>query len=306
MGKLVGIINDLSFPFAYPEDYKKTKELRDSQLENAEHVMNKINSEISNLLKDSLGYIPKIDQRVKGLYSLYKKLDRRDWNTDEIYDLVALRIIVKDIPECYKALGAVHGQWKPVPGRVKDYIAVPKPNGYRSLHTAIFSGDGSIVEVQFRTEDMHQFNEFGVASHHSYKSAQFHKSKNESFAWVEQLGEFQKADVSPSDYIHRLKTDFFQDRIFVFTPKGDVIDLPTGATVLDFAYFIHTKIGEHAGGGKVNGKFVALKTPLNNEDIVEIVVNSKSHPTDKWLEQCVTSNAIGYIRRYIKKVHILE
>lgn len=301
MGKLVVILNDLAFPYAYPEKYKKTKDIRDTRLTNAEATITKMYRNFNVELTKTLGYTPQVDKRVKGMFSLYKKLERKKWNIDEVYDLVALRAIVKTLPDCYQGLGAVHAHWRPVPGRVKDYIAVPKPNGYQSLHTAVFSGDGPIVEIQLRTEEMHEFNEFGIASHHAYKNASNGGAKGESFAWIQQLRLFQNADLSPSDYLKRLRTDFFQDRIFVLTPKGDVIDLPIGATILDFAYAVHTQVGEHASGGKINGKFMALKSPLKSEDIVEIITNTKAHPTDKWLEYCVTSNAISRIRHYIKK-----
>lgn len=301
MGKLVVILNDLAFPYAYPEAYKKTKDIRDTRLKNADATITKMYRDLTVELSKTFDYMPQIDKRIKGMFSLYRKLERKKWNIDEVYDLVALRIIVKSIPDCYQGLGAVHAHWRPVPGRVKDYIAVPKPNGYQSLHTAVFSGDGPIVEMQLRTEEMHEFNEFGVASHHNYKNSANGGSAGESFAWIQQLRLFQNADISPSDYLKRLRTDFFQDRIFVFTPKGDVIDLPIGATILDFAYAVHTEIGMHASGGKINGKYMALKTPLKSEDIVELVTNPKAHPTDKWLEYCVTSNAISRIRHYIKK-----
>lgn len=304
MGKLVNTINDLAFPYAYPAEYKKTKDHMNTQLKNAEGTVTKMYRDLSADLHNSLGYSAKIDKRIKGTYSLYKKLERKNWNIEEVYDLVALRAVVKSVSDCYQALGAIHNHWRPLPGRIKDYIAVPKPNGYQSLHTAVFSGDGPIVEIQVRTDEMNDFNEYGVASHHSYKhSSGAHGDGKETFAWIEQLKLFQGADLSPSDYLKRLKTDFFQDRIFVFTPKGDVIDLPQGATILDFAYAVHTQVGEHASGGKINGKYMALKTPLHSEDVVEIVTNSKAHPTDKWLEYCITSNAIGRIRRYVKKVN---
>lgn len=304
MGKLVNTINDLAFPYAYPEEYKRTKDLMVARVKKADNTITKMYRGISADLHNTLGYTPKIDKRIKGTYSLYKKLLRRKWNIDEVYDLVALRAIVNSVSDCYQSLGAIHNHWRPLPGRVKDYIAVPKPNGYQSLHTAVFSGDGPIVEVQIRTAEMHEFNEYGVASHHSYKNSHLQKGPDkESFAWIQQLREFQNADISPSDYLKRLRTDFFQDRIFVFTPKGDVIDLPSGATVLDFAYTVHTQIGEHASGGKINGKYVALKTPLNSEDVVEIVTNPKSKPSDKWLEMSITSNAIGRIRRFVKRSH---
>ncbi|HPD99000.1 MAG TPA: RelA/SpoT family protein, partial [Candidatus Saccharibacteria bacterium] len=298
MGKLVTTINDLAFPYAYPEEYTKTKKLMVARLKKAEGTIKKIYRGMLVTVNASIGYTPQIDKRVKGTYSLYKKLERKHWNEDEIFDIVALRVITHTVADCYSALGAVHNHWRPVPGRIKDYIAVPKPNGYQSLHTAIFSGDGPIVEVQFRTQEMHEFNEYGVASHHSYKNTTLQKGiYKETFAWIEQLREFQNAELTPSDYLKRLKTDFFQDRIFVFTPKGDVIDLPFGATLLDFAYAVHTQIGEHANGGKINGKYMALKTILHNEDIVEVDTNSKSHPSDKWLDMCITSNAQGRIKR---------
>jgi GTP pyrophosphokinase len=302
MGKLVVTINDLAFPYAYPEEYKKTKQLMDTQLKKADGTIKKIYRGMMVTLSDNLGYTPKIDKRVKGTYSLYKKLERKHWRTESIYDLVAFRVITNTVADCYSALGAVHNHWRPVPGRVKDYIAVPKPNGYQSLHTAIFSGDGPIVEVQIRTQEMHEFNEYGVASHHSYKNSSLQKGVyKETFAWIEQLREFQNVDLSNSDYLKRLRTDFFQDRIFVYTPKGDVIDLPFGATILDFAYAVHSEIGDHASGGKINGKYMALKSQLHSEDIVEIEKNVKSHPSDKWLEMCITSTAQGRIKRYLKK-----
>ncbi len=302
MGKLVTTINDLAFPYAYPEEYEKTRKLMVARLKKAEGTIKKVYRGMLVTVSESLGYTPKIDKRIKGTYSLFKKLERKHWNEDEIFDLVALRVITDTVADCYSALGAVHNHWRPVPGRVKDYIAVPKPNGYQSLHTAIFSGDGPIVEVQFRTQEMHEFNEYGVASHHNYKNNALQRGiHKETFAWIEQLREFQNAEISPTDYLKRLRTDFFQDRIFVFTPKGDVIDLPFGATILDFAYAVHTQVGEHANGGKINGKYMALKSILHSEDIVEIDTNAKSHPSDKWLEMCITSDAQVRIRRYLKR-----
>jgi GTP pyrophosphokinase len=303
VGKLVGTINDLAFPYAYPDEHKRTKVLMDAQIKKSATTITKMYRDLATDLHIVLGYSPAIDKRIKGTYSLYKKLERNNWDVESIYDLVALRAIVNNLNDCYTALGAVHEHWRPIPDRIKDFIAVPKPNGYQSLHTTVFSGDGLRVEIQIRTAEMHEFDEYGIASHHSYKMDQFHKEGSGSFAWVEQLRDFQKAKLSPSDYLKRLSTDFIQDQIFVFTPMGDVIDLPVGATVLDFAYALHSEIGEHASGGRINGKFKALKTPLTNGDILEIITNSKSRPTDKWLDQCVTVAALTRIRRYIKKQH---
>ena len=304
MGKLVVLINDLAFPYAYPEDYKRTVAVMESFIRNSNETVKKIHRDLSADLYNSLGYLPKIDERIKGTYSFYKKLSRKKWNVSEIYDLIAIRAIVKTIPDCYQALGVIHNHWHPVPGRVKDYIAVPKPNGYRSLHTTVFSGDGHIIEIQIRTPEIHEFNEYGMASHHEYKlSVLQDKSDKESFAWIEQLRELQKSNLTTNDYYASLKTDFFQDRIFVFTPKGDVVDLPAEATILDFAYAVHTEIGEHAGGGRINGKFMALKTPLKSEQIIEIITNSKARPSDKWLEMCITNTAHSNIRKNIKNQH---
>lgn len=304
MGKLVSTISDLAFPYAYPDEYRRTKKIMDELITDAESTVTKMYRGLSVDLNETLGYTPKIDKRIKSSFSLYKKLLRKKWNTESVYDIVALRAIVNTVSDCYQALGAIHGHWRPVPGRIKDYIAVPKPNGYQSLHTAVFSGDGPIVEIQIRTQEMHEFNEFGVASHHSYKNSHLQKGTDkESFAWIEQLREFQSAELTSSDYLKRLRTDFFQDRIFAFTPKGDVIDLPAGATILDFAYAVHTQIGSHASGGKINGKFMALKTPLVSEQIVEIITSPRAKPSDKWLEMCITSNALNKIRRQNKKQH---
>lgn len=301
MGKLVSLIDDLAFPYAFPEEYKRTKRIMDSLVKNADGTVKKMHRDLSLDLFNSLKYLPKIDKRVKGTYSLYKKLVRKKWNIEEIYDLIAIRTIVKSVPDCYQALGVIHQHWKPVPGRIKDYIAVPKPNGYQSLHTAVFSGDGRIIEVQVRTDEMHNFNEYGLASHHNYKNSYNQRGTDkESFAWIEQLRELQESNLNSSDYYTHLETDLFQDRIFVFTPKGDVVDLPFNATILDFAYAVHTEIGEHSAGGRINGKYMALKTPLKNEQIIEIVTNSKSKPSDKWLEMCITNTAISSIRKSLK------
>jgi guanosine-3',5'-bis(diphosphate) 3'-pyrophosphohydrolase len=306
MGKLVSTINDLAFPYAYPEDYQKTKTLMDDQIKKSAITITKMYRDLTVDLHQALGYSPIIDKRIKGIYSLYKKLERYNWDVETVYDLVALRAIVKTLNDCYQALGAVHEHWRPVPNRIKDFIAVPKPNGYQSLHTAVFSGDGLRVEIQIRTAEMHEFDEYGIASHHSYKMDQLNTGNyQESFAWINQLREFQKAKINPSDYLKRLELDFIHDRLFVFTPKGDVVDLPIGATVLDFAYAIHSRVGEHAIGGRIDGKYVGLKTILTSENIVEIVTSPKVHPTIKWLDQCITSSALNKIRGYVNKSHEL-
>lgn len=296
MGKLTGIINDLAFPYAMPDEYKKTIELRENILKREDKIIEEMYRDTLHILTESLGYTPHVDRRKKGLYSFYKKMERYDWNAEKIYDLMAIRAIVRDESDCYKALGAIHGKWRPVPGRIKDYIATPKPNGYQSLHTSVFTGRGNVLEVQIRTQAMHDFAEYGIASHHTYKvdSEVGHKGK---FDWISQLGAVKREDQTQDEYLKELKTDFFADRIFAMTPEGDVIDLPQGATILDFAFAVHTELGLTAQGGKINGNYKALKTPLASEDIVEIVPGKLAKPTTDWLEWSVTNLAHSRIRK---------
>lgn len=302
IGQLVAEINDLAFPYAYPEQYAKTKAIRDAQTKREDETVKKMYRDILSETTPTLGFQPKIDTRVKSLYSLYKKLEKKDWNIEEIFDLIAIRLIVKSNSDCYKALGILHAHWRPVPGRVKDYISMPKSNGYRSLHTTVFSGSGNMIEIQIRTNEMHLHNEYGIASHHEYKSG---KEKdyisNQTFNWLAQLKEFQNETTTETEYLGRLHTDFFQNRIFCMTPMGDVIDLPEGATVLDFAFAVHSEIGCRATGAKVDGKFVALKTVLSDQQIVEIVVDKKATPSKKWLEWVATSHAQEKIKRELGK-----
>lgn len=301
IGQLVTTINDLAFPYAYPEEYQKTKKLLESRLKAEKDIITKIYRNLLSELTPALGYAPLIDKRIKGMFSLYTKLIRKDWNIDEIFDLIAIRVIVDKIPDCYTALGAIHAHWKPVPGRVKDYIALPKPNGYQSLHTVIFSGGGPRVEIQIRTKEMHAYNEYGIASHQLYKNDQLGTTTDHTKEWFKQLGEFQKVNSSSDNYLEELASNFFSTRIFVLTPEGDVMDMPVGSTILDFAYLIHSDIGDSAIGGRMNGQFYALKTPIENESIVEIVTDKKSKPSEKWLDWVRTNHAKEKIKRRINK-----
>jgi len=238
---------------------------------------------------------------MKGTYSLYKKLIEKKMDITKIYDIMAIRVIVPTVADCYGVLGIVHANWRPLPGRIKDYIAFPKPNGYQSLHTTVFTGDGGIIEVQIRTEEMHQEAEYGIASHLGYKEG-ITKNKmsindiSKKYAWFKQLVELQENVSQTGEFLNHLKVDFFENRAFVFTPKGDVIDLPEGSSPIDFAYAIHSEIGDHVSGAKVNGKFVAITTPLHNGDIVEIETKKSVSPTRKWLEGSKTTLAKRHIR----------
>ncbi|MEK7505937.1 MAG: HD domain-containing protein, partial [Patescibacteria group bacterium] len=320
-------LEDLAFKYVYPDGYKKVEALIEERSEKSQDRLEDILKDIKkNLAKEGLTKF-RSDYRIKGLYSLYKKLERKEWDIEKVYDIAAVRIFVETVADCYKALGAVHASRRPLVGRIKDYIAVPKPNGYRSLHTTVFTGDGGIVEIQIRTEEMHREAEFGIASHLAYKGSMekislspnliwlrnllpyqrpvsFSKDKRKAIKftdvphWIKQMADAQQA-ARPEDFTKNLKSDFFGHRIFVFTPHGDVVDLPIDSSPIDFAYAIHSDIGDHASGAKVNGKMVSFDTKLKNGDIVEIVVKKNAHPTAKWLEFAKTTMAKKHIQTRI-------
>jgi GTP pyrophosphokinase len=313
MGKLKGQLEDKAFPYAFPEDYKKVKEMFEATKSASEDYLLKILEKVKEELNIfNIKYI-KIDHRLKHLYSLYEKLKRNNWDIQKIYDIAAMRIIVKDISICYQVLGIIHGLYKPVPGRFKDYIAMPKPNGYQSLHTTVFDGEGGTFEVQIRTEKMHIEAEYGIASHLLYKEIgdtkkiKNKKDKNkinnlkEKVAWTKDLLKMQENTEENKNYLKNLKEEFLSQRIFVHTPKGDIIELPNGAGVLDFAYTVHSDIGNHVSSVMVNGKLVSLETRLKNRDIVEVHTKEEAKPTRKWLDYAFTSLAKRHIRNYLKE-----
>lgn len=322
IGQLKGALEDQAFPYVDREAYEETRKLHKQRSKEHLKLLKKVDRALKRMLAEEKIKIVKSDYRIKHLYSLYQKLKRKDMNIDKVYDIAALRIIVPTIETCYKTLGIIHKRWKPLPGRIKDYIATPKPNGYRSLHTTIFTGDGSIVEIQIRTPEMHRQAEFGVASHVSYKegaddsnvawirrllAAPFKKKtandrqERETPPWLEDLTAAQKNIDDPQEFLQTLKTDFFNNRVFVFTPKGDVIDLPSGATPIDFAYAVHTDIGNHVAGVKINEKMSSIHSTLENGDIVEIVTKDNAHPTQKWLDHVKTTLARRHIRTAVQK-----
>lgn len=301
MGRLTKEIEDLAFPFAYPKEYKMVEEMLKQRKNTDEKYVEKVYKSLKKELAAQGIKDIRTDYRLKHKYSLYRKLQRKDMDGDTVYDIVALRVIVPTIEDCYRVLGLVHTMWRPLPGRIKDYIALPKTNGYRSLHTTIFTGDGGIAEIQIRTPEMHSQAEFGIASHFMYKQLQQGKPvSNEHSGWLKNLSDLQKDEKKPSQFLNNLLTDFFSDRIFIFTPKGDVIDLPKGSSVLDFAYAVHSELGNHAQGAKINNKYSALKTELHNNDIVEIEKNPSTAPTSKWLDFVKTTLARKHINKYLK------
>lgn len=306
MGQIKGQLEDDSFPYIQPDEYKETLKLRQSKAKEFEKKLEKVSRDLAKKLAKEGILKFKTDFRVKHIYSLYKKLLRHDMDIEKIHDILALRIIVPTTEDCYRVLGIIHGAWRPLPGNLKDYIAVPKPNGYQSIHTVVFTGDGGIVEIQIRSEKMHEEAEFGIASHLAYDESGKPKSGgilNEKLKWLNDLIEWQK-NVGAKNFLENIKTDFFTDQIFVFTPIGDVVELPDGASPIDFAYLIHSDIGDHAFGAKINGKFSSFDTKLKNGDIVEIITKESSAPSAKWLEYAKTNEAARKIKLSIGKADI--
>ncbi|OGI57017.1 hypothetical protein A3B85_02650 [Candidatus Nomurabacteria bacterium RIFCSPHIGHO2_02_FULL_37_13] len=307
MGKLKGDMEDAAFPYAYPEEYKQIEEIIKGKKTYYEKYLTEVSEELKKeLQKNKIKFI-EINYRIKHKYSLYKKLLRYDMDIEKIYDIVALRIVVDTIEDCYRVLGIIHSIWNPLPGRIKDYIAVPKPNGYRSIHTTIFTGLGGVAEIQIRTKEMHAEAAYGIAAHFAYKEQGGKKIQDDKnkFKWIEELKELKYFPDDPKKFIDHLKMDFFKDRIFIFTPKGDVIDMPEDSTPLDFAYSIHSDIGNHTFGAKINNKMSQLFTKLKNGDIVEIVTKKDSRPSSKWLEYVKTTIAKKHIRSYLEKNSLL-
>lgn len=304
MGELKGQLEDLAFKYLYPEKYGWLLNEMTERYETRKNYINKLGPIIYKIFKSDDIAPLEIHARAKHFYSLYKKLLRYQMDFDKIHDLVAARIIMKNVEDCYLALGAIHQVWKPVPGLIKDYIATPKPNGYQSLHTSVFGPEGKITEIQIRTPDMHEKAENGIAAHwaykeHNYRNYDFKIIKKE-LAWVEQLHEWQKAVRGSDEFIQSLKIDFLKDRIFVLTPKGDALDLPEGATPVDFAYAIHSDIGHQCAGAKINGKITPLNTELQSGDAVEILIQKNKKPSEDWLGFVKTNLARDRIRSAVK------
>lgn len=285
-------LEDLAFPYVFPEEYKLTRKILGKRREEQKKYLNDLVPLTKEKLEENNLHPKDIKFRTKHLYSIWRKLQKEEMDIRRIHDLVAMRIIMNNIEECYAALGFIHQMWKPVPGRFKDYIALPKPNGYQSLHTTVFAKNGRILEIQIRTPQMDEEAEWGIAAHWIYdslkKTERYKKRKRfsppKNFYWINQLREWQKTFYKSEEFLSALKVDFFKDRIFVLTPKGDIIDLPDGATPIDFAYQIHTDIGNQAAGAQVNGKLVPLNYKLKSGEVVEIIIKKKKNPSSSWLE----------------------
>jgi len=316
-------LEDAAFPYALPKDYEKTRELLKERKNENEKRLEKTEHDLKRELGEAGIREFRTEARVKGVYSMFRKLERKQWDMTKIYDIIALRIVCPSVADCYSALGIIHGHWRPVPGKIKDYIAFPKPNGYQSIHTTVYTGDGGALEMQLRTEAMHREALYGIASHLTYKdSQQGTKSTRRSLEWIRQFFPGKNATATPTaegakagvpewvkdlahtemgadeseEYMDTLRTDFFSHRVFVFTPKGDVIDLPIAATPIDFAYAVHSDLGNKMSGARVNGKMVSLDTALRNGDMVEIITKPSAKPSRKWHDIAKTNMAKKQIR----------
>ncbi len=343
MGKLRKELEDLAFPYVYPNEAKRVETVLNSRAKKNEELLERERKTLQKRLAESGLADFHTFYRVKGRYSLYHKLKRKEWDINAVYDLLAMRVVVKSVEDCYRVLGIVHELWRPLPKRVKDYIAFPKPNGYQSIHTTVTTGNGVIMEIQIRTLKMHQEAEFGVASHILYKQpevsdkvaekpsmfsalipALFRPFKGRATnsekietvklephhqkipRWISQIGQiYTETQHSTKNFVEDMHSDFFSNRIFVFTPIGDVVDLPVGATPIDFAYAIHSEVGDHTASAKVNKKMVQLDYELKNGDIVEIETRKNAHPSQKWLDFTKTSVARKRIRSALGQDTIL-
>jgi GTP pyrophosphokinase len=309
MGEMKGRLEDGAFRYVYPKEYQWVKDLARSTREGKQEYLDRIMRMSQELLTDAGLPQVEVHGRSKHLYSLYRKLLKNERNIARIYDIIAVRVIVPTVADCYAALGIIHSKWTPLKGRIKDYIAQPKPNNYRSLHTTVFCEEGEIVEFQIRTPEMHAENEYGIASHWSYdehakKYGNAVDTQSPPPKWVYDLSQIQQelADKKTvMESLEDLKIDVFQDRIFVFTPKGDVIDLPEESTVVDFAYAIHTDIGNTCTSSKVNEEVAPLERILKNGDMVEILIDkSRKGPNPDWLKFVKTHHARSKIRQFAK------
>ena len=305
-------LEDLSFKYLYPEEYHELVEginkKRDERLKFIEKIMEDIRIELKKQKIDA-----EVTGRAKHLYSIYRKMKRDNKTLEQIYDLFALRILVNSVKDCYAALGVVHELYSPMPGRFKDYIAVPKPNMYQSIHTTLLGEKGTPFEVQIRTWDMHKIAEYGIAAHWAYKEASYFgrkqsvKVEQDKLAWLRETLEWQKDMQDPQEFLETLKTELFEDEVYVFTPKGEIKVLPRGATSIDFAYSIHAEIGHHMTGCKINSKMMPIITPLNTGDIVEIITSENSKgPSRDWLKFVKSTSAKNRIKSWFKKAQKAE
>jgi GTP pyrophosphokinase len=301
MAKLRWELEDLAFKHLEPDEYKSLAKKVSQKRGEREALIKQLKDPLESSLSRSGIKEVDVTGRPKHLWSIYKKMKQREKPYEEIYDLLAIRVLVNTVPDCYHALGVIHDGWTPVQERIKDYIAQPKSNGYQSLHTTIFGPGRQLYEVQIRTRSMHRTADYGIAAHWRYKEDAKNDDLDRHLSWFRQVLELQMDAKTPDEFLEFLKLDLYQDEIFVFTPTGDVIQLPKGATPIDFAFAVHTEIGLHCAGAKVNGRIAPLSRPLRNSETVEIITSSTAKPTRDWLAHVRTGRARHKIRQVLKR-----
>jgi GTP pyrophosphokinase len=301
MSKIKNELEELAFKYLEPKAYESLRSRVESRRRATQGMIAELKKTITATLAEAQVPVIEIDGRIKRLFSIHQKLKRQKIDLEQVYDLVAIRIVTHTVKDCYAALGIIHQTWSPVPGRIKDFIAMPRPNGYQSLHTSVISERGFPFEVQIRTAEMHRQAEEGIAAHWKYKEGRVGAGRDEQyFLWIRQLLEWQQEVRDPQEFLQNLKIQLYPDEVYIFTPKGEVKALPRDATPVDFAYSIHTDIGHQCVGARINGKMVPLRTKLRNGDIVEIVTAAGHKPSRDWLTFVVTSRARGKIRHFIQ------
>jgi len=304
MGKIRGELEDLGFRYVDPIGYQQVHDAVEARRKAGEAFLSRVETVFRDKLKEA-GITATVESRIKRLYSIHKKLQRQHITVEQVYDLYAMRVITQSIQDCYAVLGIIHNLWRPVPGRIKDFIAMPRPNLYQSLHTSVISEEGTPFEVQIRTEEMHKMAEEGIAAHWKYKDGPVSAQDEQRLAWLRQVVEWQRDVSDPSEFLSTLKIDLYPEEVYTFTPKGKVVVLPRDSSPIDFAYSVHTEVGHSCVGAKVNGRMVPLRFKLHSGDIVEILTQAGHKPSRDWLAIAKSSRARNKIKHWLN-VHQRE
>ena len=298
MGKIRGELEDLGFRYLDPIGYQQVQEAVEARRKQGEAFLATVEQELRDRLKEA-GISASVESRIKRLFSIHKKLVRQRITVDQVYDMFAMRVITRSVPDCYAVLGIIHNVWRPVPGRIKDFIAMPRPNFYQSLHTSVIAENGTPFEVQIRTEEMHKLAEEGIAAHWKYKDGPVSARDEQRLAWLRQVVDWQRDVSDPNEFLSTLKIDLYPEEVYTFTPKGKVVVLPRDSTPIDFAYTVHTEVGHSCVGAKVNGRMVPLRHKLHSGDIVEILTQPGHKPSRDWLAVVKSSRARNKIKHWL-------
>jgi GTP diphosphokinase / guanosine-3',5'-bis(diphosphate) 3'-diphosphatase len=304
MGKIRGELEDLGFRYVDPIGYEQVHQAIESRRKAGEQFLSRVEVVVNDKLKEA-GITARVESRIKRIYSIHKKLVRQRIGVDQVYDLYAMRIITNSVQDCYAVLGIIHNLWRPVPGRIKDFIAMPRPNFYQSLHTSVITESGEPFEIQIRTEEMHKMAEEGIAAHWKYKDGPVSAQDEQRLAWLRQVVEWQRDVSDPNEFLSTLKIDLYPEEVYTFTPKGKVVVLARDSTPIDFAYSVHTEVGHSCVGAKVNGRMVPLRHKLHSGDIVEILTQPGHRPSRDWLAVVKSSRARQKIKHWLN-VHQRE